>query len=340
MALVAAVVLGFGLRTHSTNAATPGSTQKRLLDCPDTDGSGKIRTGDITKVVTQYGVDSPSASYRFIDDLTADGFIRTNDITFVVLRYGQDCPMVDTQVAQATLWAIANAPATENAAALLMLGYVKAGPDVPGQGVHYVNGLGDGVFDPTAKPDGLVYQNGKLAAQLYVVTGDVVGFVGEDDVTNAGPCNDGVDNDGDTFIDGADSHCVLPASPSGPPPDDVNIDTFCHPAPCSWDGTEGWHLHYNLCTFHIGKPNVSFTITLNDAACAVANSNGCLPEGCGAYVYKPRIGWMGHLWNWLPNANVVPDEGGTMNGRFADCFPDVGDPPSNTTGWTAYNCPQ
>jgi hypothetical protein len=42
---------------------------------------------------------------------------------------------------------------------------------------------------------------------------------------------------------------------------------------------------------------------------------------------------MGHLWNHLPNANQVPDVDGTMNGRFADCFPD-------TQGWKAYNCPQ
>jgi hypothetical protein len=45
------------------------------------------------------------------------------------------------------------------------------------------------------------------------------------------------------------------------------------------------------------------------------------------------MGWMGHLWNWQPNANRVPDINGSQNGRFADCFPDGG-------VWKAYNCPQ
>jgi hypothetical protein len=47
---------------------------------------------------------------------------------------------------------------------------------------------------------------------------------------------------------------------------------------------------------------------------------------------SPTLGTMGYLWNWLPNANLVPDSP-APNGRFADCFPDVG-------GWGAYSCPE
>jgi hypothetical protein len=44
-----------------------------------------------------------------------------------------------------------------------------------------------------------------------------------------------------------------------------------------------------------------------------------------------NVGWMGYLWNWLPNANRLPDANSTMNGRFADCFPD-------SEGWKAHEC--
>jgi hypothetical protein len=30
---------------------------------------------------------------------------------------------------------------------------------------------------------------------------------------------------------------------------------------------------------------------------------------------------MGHLWNIVPNSNLLPDVNGTKNGRFADCSP-------------------
>jgi hypothetical protein len=49
------------------------------------------------------------------------------------------------------------------------------------------------------------------------------------------------------------------------------------------------------------------------------------------WVASPNIGWLGHLWNWLPNANLIPDRP-VANGRFADCFPDTG-------GFGAYTCP-
>jgi len=44
-----------------------------------------------------------------------------------------------------------------------------------------------------------------------------------------------------------------------------------------------------------------------------------------------NVGWMGYLWNWLPNANGLADVNGTTNGRFADCFPD-------SEGWKAHDC--
>ena len=346
LALVAFVLLlGADRQTERVGAATPGSTIKPLLGCPDVDGSGGIRISDVTKVVLQYGNDSSGPNYRFIYDVygpngTADGVLRVTDISKVVAQYGNDnppagtCPLVDTQVAKATLWALANAPLTEDVAALSALGYTRAGPDVPGQGVHYANftNWADGVFNLQA-PEALVYHGGKLAAQLYVSEGSIVGWVGEDP-TLGGPCNDGIDNDdADTLADGADPDCFVPQEPSGPPPDDIDIDKFCYPAPCSWDGGEGWHLHYHLCTIHIGMTNATLTLTPDATACETANNTNCLPQGCGGWTYSPRVGWMGHLWNHLGNANAVPDVDGTMNGRFADCFPDG-------AVWKAYNCPQ
>ena len=350
IALAALAFLGTARPTGPIDAASPGATVNPLLGCPDVDGSGGVRISDVTKVVGQYGNDSPGPNYRFIYDVygpngTADGVLRVTDISKVVANYGRDnplCPLVDTQVAKATLWALANAPLTEDVAALSALGYTRAGPDVPGQGVHYANftNWADGVFNLQA-PEALVYHGGKLAAQLYVSEGSIVGWVGEDP-TLGGPCNDGIDNDdADTLADGADPDCFVPQEPSGPPPDDIDIDKFCYPAPCSWDGGEGWHLHYRLCRLHIGTPNADLTLTADAATCQSANNSGCSPPpyGCGEWSWSARVGWMGHLWNHLPNANLVPDypdyiaPSDSLNGRFADCFPD-------TLGWKAYNCPQ
>jgi hypothetical protein len=79
-------------------------------------------------------------------------------------------------------------------------------------------------------------------------------------------------------------------------------------------------------------------ITPTDAACADLQANGIDsppvhpdPFG-GTYSWDPRIGWMGHMWNHMLNANVNSlDISG--NGRFADCFPD-------TEHWNGFNCPQ
>src|SRR3990170_6384384 len=111
LALVAFVLLlGADRPTERVGAATPGTTIKPLLSCPDVDGSGGIRISDVTKVVGQYGNDSPGPNYRFIYDVygpngTADGVLRVSDISKVVAQYGNDnppagtCPLVDTQVA-------------------------------------------------------------------------------------------------------------------------------------------------------------------------------------------------------------------------------------------------
>ena len=61
--------------------------------------------------------------------------------------------------------------------------------------------------------------------------------------------------------------------------------------------------------------------------------NACGQDVPLCWTFNLRVGWMGHLWNHLPNSNAVPDVNGTMNGRFADCYPDGGI-------WKAYNCPQ
>jgi hypothetical protein len=322
----------------------------------------KVLVGDIVDVVKAYfkdyaiqaGEPPGTSDYVPMYDLNAPynpatatgGNQRVDDIVAVVNAYFDTCPLVDTQVAQAVRWAIDTdgnpsngnqpVPQFENESALLTLGYVALSTiDVPGQGVHYAKlDAWDGVFDP-AEPEGLVYNDGRLAAHLYVVNGADVGWVPEDPGPNQGPCGDGIDNGGDGFTDGADSDCVLGA-PSGPPPDDVDIDSFTYcgaGATCSWATSEGWHLHHNLCIIHIGKPNAQLTVTPDDPTCAFANSQSCHPSGCGTYLFNSRIGWMGHLYSWYPNANRVPDVNGTMNGRFADCFPD-------TEGWKPYNCPQ
>jgi hypothetical protein len=351
--LLATVGLGvMALPAGRTESATPGQTVAPLLSCPNVDASpdNKVAVGDILAIVQAYFNDYPAADYYPLYDLVApyspgappntSGKERVDDILAVVNRYFEICPPVDTQVAQASRWVLTQHPEllTENVSALLAAGYVGISTvDVPGQGVHYSNGaLWDGNFNPAA-PEGLVYKNGRLAAQLYVVNGYNVGWVPEDPGPNEGPCGDGIDNGSDGFTDAADPDCVV-GPPVGTPPDDVNFDPYAYcgtGVACSWVGDEGWHLHYRLCIVHIGTPYAQFVALGSGSGqtdCDAAQNSG--PHaGAGLHSYFERMGWMGHLWNWLPNANQVPDVDGTMNGRFADCFPD-------TQGWKAYNCPQ
>jgi hypothetical protein len=359
LALVAAVFLFVGNAGPSqrAHAASPGGSPTPLLSCPNVDGSAdnKVLVGDILAVVGAYFQDWPTTNYTYLYDTTSPyntqtglgGQERVDDILAVVTKYFTVCPLVDTQVAKATRWALDTdpvtpgnqpVPQTENAAALSALGYVGISTvDVPGQGVHYSKGsLWDGNFDPAA-PEGLVYNDGRLAAQLYVVNGSSVGWLTEDPGPNAGPCGDGFDNGGDTLIDGADPDCVL-GPPVGTPPDDVNIDPFSYcgaGVACSWAMDEGWHLHYRLCIVHIGTPYAHFVPLPSGQGQTNCDAIQNAPPNAGAGfdAYFERMGWMGHLWNWQPNANRVDDVNGTQNGRFADCFPDV-------QGWKAYSCPQ
>ncbi|MEX2160173.1 MAG: hypothetical protein WEB04_12300 [Dehalococcoidia bacterium] len=303
--IVAVMALAFGA-SHDRNIAQAnpvGTTAAPLLSCADVDGDGTVGLfGDIFGVAFLFGADADDSSatgnpepdgYHLLYDVgDGNGAIDLfSDIFGVAFDFGNTCPLVDQQIAQATL-AILNDPqaaqllACDNAT-LNARGYIRGSEDVPGQGVHYINvSYWDGVFNVT-QPEGLVCQAGKLAAELYVVNGDVIGW---------GP-----------FI------------PSNGAIHSVNIDTFCDPpagqSVCSWDGPETWHAHANLCHLHLGTPSSSVIITPSAAVCEAANG------GVGNWSWNDAIGWMGHLWNHVPNENQISDVNGTMNGRFADCRP-------------------
>jgi hypothetical protein len=199
----------------------------------------------------------------------------------------------------------------------------------------------NGVFNP-ARPPGLVYKNGRLAAQLYYAAGDSAATLGGD--AGVGWGSDPTHNIRAVNLE------ALPCTPE--PSEPASIGS------CSWAGSyDGWHWHANLCTVGIGTPS------------AVAPPGVQSQQSCGQFAanfgltctfpqvdpvsfncsWAAAVGWMGHLWNWYPNANftnaVNPGPGGyndcqaglcstgESNGRFADCSPDA-------QGWTAYNCPQ
>jgi hypothetical protein len=169
-----------------------------------------------------------------------------------------------------------------------------------------------------------VYKAGVLTAQLYYVDGDVVGW-GADAGHNIGAVD-------------MDKFCALTG---GEPPG----------TGCSWSGPlDGWHWHSNLCTIGIGTPQASALpgFSSQESCAALGDNQGhpCTfpPAEDFTCAWDPSVGWMGHLWNWLPNANytnaLAPTECTAAfcnvteaNGRFADCFPDA-------SGWNAYNCPQ
>jgi hypothetical protein len=320
-----------------------------LLTCPNVDGSdnNKITVSDILAIVKTFGKAYGQPGYGPLWDLVSPynstspsgtGQITVADIIAVIQKYNLICPVVDTQIARATraigdpLYSdILCDPAlttamncggdpqflTEDVTFLAGKGYYQGSSDVPGQGVHYVNtSLWDGVFNP-ARPEGLVYNDGVLAAQLYVVNGNTVGWGSY----SAGPCS--------PSCPGAVHGIDLEGTVGGPQ---------CSPA-CSWDGGyDGWHVHYYLCTVHVGTSGAV-------AAPGSSSQSNCASFAGGeplctvpmtatpCYTWGVNIGWMGHLWNWLPNANLIPDIGTTgQNGRFADCFPDGG-------SWGPFDCP-
>ena len=154
----------------------------------------------------------------------------------------------------------------------------------------------DGVFDPRA-PEGLVYENGKLAAHVYFVGGDFVGWLEDPYSATPGSCFDGINNNsspphGDSLADGADPDCYqsdpgidLETGEAYPALHDIDIDAianFCG-SNCSWAGSEGWHAHYRLCSVHYDT-EFAYTLSLpvgSDAAdCQQLNSTGC---GCGRF---------------------------------------------------------
>jgi hypothetical protein len=253
-----------------------------------------------------------------------------NDIFGVANEFGATCPAVDLQVAKATLWGIANLPKLDDAAgvtALQGMGYYRGSSDVPGQGIHYTKLQNwDGTFDPQA-PEGVVYNNGKLAAQLYVIDGASVGWGTHEAPAyppNWPPPTTPHDVDLEEPADGA---------PDGP---------ACSPA-CSWAGGEGWHLHYFLCTVHIGHVSAAaipaqlvypgLDVRTQSSCASFANEPECTVPvtTTPCYRFGQTVGWMGHLWNHELNPNQIADVGGN-NGRFADCVPDG-------SGWKAFNCP-
>lgn len=307
-----------------TASATHPASPKPLLNCADVTGDGPVAILDIVKVVERFGTNDPAwmanATYHPLYDLsTAAGgaTISISDITVAVSDFGLNCSLVspvDTEIAQATL-AVLNLPdlaggqncpgtalLTMNQACLEEHGYFQSSFDVPGQGIHWINEtyFNDDLYN-AEEPEGLVYSDGRLAAQLYFVDGNAVGW-----------------------------------GPEPPAADSVNIDAFCTPTPpdtkCSWvSGADGWHLHQNLCTYNIGTPSAGNTFTSNALQCEqLHNSSG---QG-GTWRWAARVGWMGHFWNHMLNANPNPlDVAG--NGRFTDCIPDT-----PAWHWTGFNCPQ
>jgi hypothetical protein len=249
----AASFIAFALWHATTPAPVQGTANPLppLIACPNLDASSdnKVTVADILSVVSHYGKSYGQSGYEYLwDSVTpynstspaGTGSITVADILYVVARYNSTCPLLDTQIATATraiadptfssiLCDPAHANAkncggdpqflTENASFLASRSYYQDGMDAPGQGVSYLNmTLGQNnfsTFNP-ARPEGLLYNDGRLVAQFYVVDGSV----------------------------------------------------------------PGWKA-------------------------------------------SPSAGWLGYLWNWLPNANLIPDSP-APNGRFADCFPDDG----------------
>jgi hypothetical protein len=326
---LAGILLFTSLPGGSVEAAGTGP-QRPILECADVNGDGPVTGGDIGIIVSKFGRSTGQPGYHLLYDVSpvVDGAISGGDIASVVGDFGVNCATnkPDTQIARATFWSINTFPAgqawvagctasnpspplTENMAALDAAGWYRASTDVPGQGYHYIktSNWEDDTFDP-CRPEGLVYLNagGPLAALLYVTSGDAVGWGGY--------------------------------GPPGPV-NQINIDTFCSPSPCSWTSaagaqySDGFHIHFDLCTTHIGMANAAAIPGIPDSSCPDEDDSACTnPSVPDCNQWDDMTGWMGHLWVGIPNPNINShDVNG--NGRFADCLPDG-------SGWKAFNCPQ
>lgn len=375
LALFAGLSLTQGTKRGVVSAANPPAP---LLSCPIVSGNSTntVSAADILLVVRHFGQNygTPGAVYWPLydvvspydpaDPLDPGGKITAADILLVVTQFAHVCPLVDTQIAKATR-AIGDPlfsdvlcddagtvkyqnPVncggdtrffTEDPSFLAGKGYLRGSTDVPGQGVHYVNySYWNGVFNPV-RPPGLVYKGGALVAQLYYVAGDSGATIGG--------------------TAGVGWGSALNSNVRA-----VNIDALCTPVPqeppsigaCSWAGSyDGFHWHQNLCTVGIGTPGaIAFPGVSSQSSCnsfGASQGISCTfpPAANFNCAWSAAVGWMGHLWNWLPNSNytnaVNPGPGGLgdctallcatgeSNGRFADCAPDI-------SGWNAYNCPQ
>ncbi len=284
LALLAIGLLGALTLPPVTESANPGMTVAPLLSCPNVDASAddRVQSGDILAVVGAFYKDWPSTDYHYIYDVQAPynevtgqgGLQRVADILAVVDRYYEVCPHVDTEIAQATRWVLRDYPAllAEDAQLLADLGYTRGAMIVPGQGLHYFNypRWYDGEFDP-ASPEGLLYVEGRLVAQLYLSNGDYFGW-----------------------------------GPEPVPIEGVDLDQFCNPQPCSWSNDSGsepidtWHLHPGRCTVAKGTPH-QLSLRMPDAESCEAYHNS-LGYG-GTWNFVERVGWMNHVWNWHPNPN-------------------------------------
>jgi hypothetical protein len=307
-----AAVLWSGLAPQSgVRASSSPPNPIPILDCADVNGDSSVTAGDVAQVAAKFGTSTSSPGYALLYDVGMPvGAVTAGDLGAAVLDFGTSndadgdstdgdtCPEVDTQIAQATLWVIRDNPGflTENPSLLAANGFFSTQIDAPGQGLHYGRtGSRDGTFE-LFPPDALVYNDGKLIAQLYYV--------------EANPDEGGVGWGNEP-----------------PDSDQVNIDPFCMPPPgqaaCSWaDDEDGWHWHANLCFRNIGTPQ-ELALPGSDDSCPDEDDSGCPQTMPDCNQFRPRTGWMGHLYNHLAN----------RNGRFADCFPD-------TSGWKAFNCPQ
>jgi hypothetical protein len=349
-AVAALLLTSVGSETTPTRADFPGTADVPLLSCPNVNGDAgnAVSAPDINVAISKFGTAFPNFSFSYLYDRNADNAVSATDINQTIVRFGNLCPAVDGQIAKATLAVIALGTGVLDCteSAMNAAGYIRTTTDVPGQGVHYSNlSYNDGVFDPE-HPEGLVCDSpgGRLVAQLYNVQGSVVGWIedpgpGPAVDPDAGSCWDGEDNGDDGQTDAADADCG--AGPTtGAALDDVDIDELCNVSGCSWAGDEGWHTHFRLCTVQIPSPG-TYTQTMapgeGAAECQLLHNScpiGCYPNT--TWAYNERVGWMGHLWNHRLNENLIADNG-SMNGRFADCFPDPG---SFGGPWKAFDCPQ
>jgi hypothetical protein len=315
LVLVAVIGVVGAVLAQPASATTGFKDVEPLLNCSDVNGSGQVTIADVMQVLGSYYQDWPTRDYMYLNDTTGDGLLRIDDITTVLDQYFDTCPLIDSQVAAMTM---ASAPYKDCQDALAD-GYIATTQFVPNMGIHlqkaenFFDGEGNrrpfysgSLSDPNDQirnPVGLICTD-KDNTPGQVVPDRLIGMWYAEPSPAVCPYY-GIDPGTCSYLE-----------PIGFGLTDTDEDNIDVSPPVGGNpplfGQKAWHTHIGLCIGGLGTPSVYVTETFDKTTedeCLAGFYGACGPSPC---VWFHTYSWMGHLYNFIPNAGGF----GFAGGRF------------------------